>query len=58
MDKKTKYILIGIVIGIAIGILLFYLLMSSGIIRPYGFREFMRPENFTNATRHFNPPGG
>lgn len=42
--------MIGIVIGIVIGMLIFYLMMSSGLIRPFGFREFVRPENFTNFT--------
>jgi hypothetical protein len=54
MEDRTKYILIGIIIGIAIGMFILYLLMTSGIIRPYGFgdfREFPRPGNLTNFTR-------
>jgi len=49
MDDRTKYIIIGLVIGIIIGMILFYLLMLSGIIRPFLFgartfnRTFERP---------------
>jgi hypothetical protein len=57
MEDKTKYMLIGIVIGIAIGMVIFYLLMTSGFMRPGGFGgfgdfrgqgNFTRPENLTN----------
>jgi hypothetical protein len=54
MEERTKYILIGIIIGIAIGMIMFYLLMTFRIIRPYGFggfREFARQDNLTNFTR-------
>jgi hypothetical protein len=54
MKDRTKYILIGIIIGIAIGMIMFYLLMTFRIIRPFGlggFREFVPNGNFTNFTR-------
>jgi hypothetical protein len=50
MDDRTKYILIGVLIGIIIGMIVFYLLILSGIIRPFLFsgvralnRTFERP---------------
>jgi hypothetical protein len=58
MKDRTKYILIGIVIGIIIGMVMFYLLMTFRIIRPFGlggFREFPRNNTFSNFTR---PPIG
>ena len=56
MKERTKYILIGIIIGIVIGIIIFYLLLSLRIIHPFGFREFMRPGNFSNYTGRFIRP--
>ena len=49
---------IGIIIGIAIGMIMFYVLMTFRIIRPFVFggpREFARYGNFTNFTM---PPRG
>ncbi len=52
MEKRLKYILIGIAIGIVIGMFVFYILLTSGVIRPYlAFRGFDRPGNFTNFSR-------
>jgi len=44
-NDKIKYILIGIVIGIIIGMVIFYILITSGIIRPF-LGGFMGPEGF------------
>jgi hypothetical protein len=54
MEERTKYVFMGVMIGIAIGIAISYLLLNFGIIRPFGFRELMRPENLTNFTRNFS----
>jgi len=54
MEDQTKYILIGIIVGIVIGMIMFYLLMTFRIIRPFdfgGFREFTPQGNFTNFPR-------
>jgi len=54
MEERTKYVSMGVLIGIAIGIAIFYLLLNFGIIRPFGFRELTRPENFTNFIRNLS----
>ena len=54
MEDQTKYILIGIIVGIVIGMIMFYLLMTFRIIRPFdfsGFREFAQNNNLTNFPR-------
>jgi len=51
MEDRTKYILMGTAIGIVIGIVIFYLLLSLRIIRPFGLSNFTRSGNFTNFTR-------
>lgn len=61
-NGKIKYTLIGIVIGILIGMVIFYILMTSGIIRPFlggfmGPRGFTRPENFTRPEGFMGPSG-
>jgi len=53
---KIKYILIGIAIGIPIGIVIFYILMSFGIIRPF-LGVFMGPEGFTRSGNFTRPEG-
>ena len=53
MEEKTKYLIIGFAVGIALGVAVTFLLVNSWIIRPFGSREFLRPDNFTNFTRNF-----
>jgi len=52
MEERTKYVSIGVLVGIFVGIAISYLLLNFGIIRPFGFRELTRPDNFTNFTRN------
>ena len=59
-NDKIRYILIGIVIGILIGMVIFYILMTSGIIRPFliGFTRpggFPGPGNFTRPEGFIRP---
>jgi hypothetical protein len=59
MEEKTKYIIIGLVIGVAVGAAVLYLLVASGIIRPFIFRDLGRAGNFTgNFTRTFRNVSG
>jgi hypothetical protein len=54
MNDRTKYILIGIIIGVVIGMIMFYLLVTFRIVRPFGlggFRQFSRNNTFPNFTR-------
>ena len=53
MEERTKYMLLGIIIGIVIGMAIFYLLVTFRVIRPFGFRGFEGPGNFTNLTMPF-----
>jgi hypothetical protein len=53
MEERTKYMLMGIIIGIVIGMAIFYLLVTFRVIRPFGFRGFEGPGNFTNLTMPF-----
>ncbi|MEM5812678.1 MAG: hypothetical protein QW286_03090 [Candidatus Aenigmatarchaeota archaeon] len=53
MEERAKYILVGIAIGIVIGMILLFMLINFRIIRPFGLREFPRPNNLTNFTRNF-----
>jgi len=55
-NDKIKYILIGIVIGILIGMVIFYILITSGIIRPF-LIGFMRPGGFPGSGNFTRPEG-
>jgi hypothetical protein len=58
MKDQTKYILIGIIIGIVIGMIMFYLLMTFRIIRPYGLGNLRGFASYNNTTNFSRPSRG